>query len=153
MKLDDIEITLVTFNLGKELFGIQLHQLREIIRLPEIIHIPNAPSFIEGIINLRGSVVCVMDLHKRLNIEKVAEKKSKRIIIVDIVNRTVGLIVDKVNEVVYLQSSKVEPIPPEMSTLDTRFLKGVGKFQDQFILVVDIDKMLSTDELLKLDKK
>lgn len=150
MVLQPTELSLVTFKIGNELFGMQLHQIKEIIRIPEIIHVPNAPSFIEGIINLRGSVVCILDLHKRFDIKKEGSVKQGRVIVVDIKDRIIGLIVDRVVEVVYLNPSLIEPIPKEVSTIDTRFLNGVGKYQDKFILLINVEKMFSTEELLKL---
>lgn len=150
MVLQPTEQSLVTFRIGKELFGMDIHQIKEIIRIPEIIHVPNAPSFIEGIINLRGAVVCLLDLHRRFNIPAEETGKRGRIIIADIGERVVGLMVDAVDQVVYLAPSAIEPIPPEMSTIDTRFLKGVGKIQNHFILLINVEKMFSTEELLKL---
>ena len=145
------ELVLVSFKLGNELFGIDIHQAREVIHLCEIINVPHSPSLVEGIISLRGSVVCVLDLGRRLEKTHRNIKPSSRIIIVDIGARSLGLIVDEVREVVRLQPEQLEPIPPEMDTIDTRFLRAVGKVNGQFMLILDVDKMLSPEELLRID--
>ncbi|MBN2143800.1 MAG: purine-binding chemotaxis protein CheW [Candidatus Aureabacteria bacterium] len=153
MTASEKEISLVTFMLGKETFGVPIHQIKEIIRVREIIRVPNTPPFMEGIINLRGLVVCVMDLRKRFHIEQPEVSRFNRILIVEIKDRTVGMMVDKASEVVHLQETSIEPLPPEMKSMDTRFMKGVGKTSERFILILDVEKMFSTEELLKLEDK
>ncbi len=147
------EVTLVTFRLDKEIFGVPILQVREVIPLCDIIFVPNAPAFIEGIINLRGNAVCVMDLRKRFHMNPIPPDNAKRIMIMDVHGRTMGLIVDQVLEVLRLSDSLIDPIPSEMNTPRNRFLKGIGKSGNPFTLILDLEKMFSTEELLKLDQE
>ncbi len=142
------EIQLVTFNLGKEEYGIDINKVREIIRLVEITHVPKAPSFVEGIINLRGVVVPIIDLRKRFDIKAQSDDKQARIMVIDVNNKTLGVIVDSVAEVLRLQGENIEPAPATISSsVDTRFLKGVGKIGDNLMLLLDMDMILSKKEL------
>jgi len=146
------ELQLVTFKLGKEEYGVNIEQVREIIRVVEIIHVPKAPSFVEGLINLRGTVVSVIDLRKRFDISPCGEKENERIIVVEVQGRTIGVIVDSVSEVLRLSSKNIDDVPPTVSGVDTKFLFGVGKIGDRLMMLLDLDKILSTDELKGLDK-
>lgn len=144
------ELILVLFQIGSDHFALEVSQVREIVRIPDIIRIPNAPPFVEGIINLRGQAVCVLDLHKRFKLPTTAEKKRSRILVIDLKTRTLGLVVDTVHEVLRLPEQEFQLIPPEITSMDARFLKGVAKLNDRFILIIDAEKMFSTEELLKL---
>lgn len=148
----DRELQLVTFRLGKEEYGVNIEQVREIIRVVEIIHVPKAPSFVEGLINLRGTVVSVIDLRKRFDITPSGEKEAERIIVVEVQNRTIGVIVDSVLEVLRLSSSNIDDVPPTVSGVDTKFLFGVGKIGERLMMLLDLDKVLSTEELKGLDQ-
>ncbi len=144
------EIILVIFQIGSDLFAIEVQQIREILRIPDIIRIPNAPPFVEGIINLRGFAVCVLDLHKRFQISPSVENKGRRILVIDLKDRSLGLIVDKVHEVLHMPSGDLQRIPPELTSLESRFLKGVASINKSLVLIIDAEKMFSTEELLKL---
>ena len=144
------ELILVIFQIGSDLFAIEVQQIREILRIPDIIRIPNAPPFVEGIINLRGFAVCVLDLHKRFQLSPSTENKGHRILVIDLKNRSLGLVVDKVHEVLHLPLKDLQYLPAELTSLDARFLKGVAKIKDRFVLIIDAEKMFSTEELLKL---
>ncbi|MDX9702940.1 MAG: chemotaxis protein CheW [Candidatus Auribacterota bacterium] len=145
------ELQLVTFRLGKEEYGVNIEQVREIIRIVEIIHVPKAPAFVEGLINLRGTVVSVIDLRKRFDIVPSGEKEAERIIVVEVQNRTIGVIVDSVLEVLRLSSSNIDDVPPTVSGVDTKFLFGVGKIGERLMMLLDLDKVLSTEELKGLE--
>ncbi len=145
------ELQLVTFRLGKEEYGVNIEQVREIIRIVEIIHVPKAPAFVEGLINLRGTVVSVIDLRKRFDIIPSGEKEAERIIVVEVQNRTIGVIVDSVLEVLRLSSSNIDDVPPTVSGVDTKFLFGVGKIGERLMMLLDLDKVLSTEELKGLE--
>lgn len=150
MPLNPEELILVIFKIGSDLFAIEVQQIREILRIPDIIRIPNAPPFVEGIINLRGSAVCVLDLHKRFQMAPSTEPKSRRILVIDLKSRSLGLVVDQVHEVLHMPLTDLQGIPSELTSLDARFLKGVAKINDQFVLIIDAEKMFSTEELIKL---
>ncbi len=147
------EIQLVTFKLGKEEFGLYIEDVREINRLAEITAVPNAPSFVEGIINLRGNVIPAIDLRKRFNLETVKHGDSTRVIIVDILDKTTGLIVDSVSEVIRISKKWIEP-PPEIigTKVETEFIDGIGNLskQNRFIIILNVNKILSGDEQRQL---
>ncbi len=142
---------LVTFKLGKEEYGVSIEQVREIIRIVEIINVPKSPAFVEGLINLRGTVVAVIDLRKRFSIEPEGEEEDARIIVVEVQGRTIGVMVDSVSEVLRLSKSSIDDVPPTVSGVDAKFLFGVGKIGDRLLMLLDLDKILSSNELKGLD--
>lgn len=135
-------LQLVSFKVGTEEFGIDILKVQEIIKMLQITKVPNAPSFVEGVINLRGRIIPVIDLRGRLAIEKKANDNKSRIIVVDIHGSIIGFIVDEVNEVLRI-SKKILENPPEMvSQIDTDFITSVAKLEDRLILLLDLDNML-----------
>ena len=148
----DTESQLVTFTLGQEEYGVDISKVREINRLVEITHVPRAPGFVEGLINLRGNVVPIIDLRKRFDIKRSGDENQQRIIVVDVHGRTIGVIVDSVSEVLNLPAENIEGVPATISSgVNTQFLKGVGKIGDRLMLLLDLDSILSAEELGKLD--
>ena len=146
------ESQLVTFTLGHEEYGVDITKVREINRLVEITHVPRAPEFVEGLINLRGTVVPIIDLRKRFEIESSGDEKQHRIIVVDVHGRTIGVIVDSVSEVLNLSAENIDEVPETISSgVNSQFLKGVGKIGDRLMLLLDLDNILSADELGKLE--
>jgi purine-binding chemotaxis protein CheW len=149
------ELHLVTFRIGAELFGVPISAVQEIVRVPAIARIPQAPEFVEGVINLRGSVITVVDLRKRLNQapasnEEGWERKS-RILVIETCGRQVGVIVDEVTEVLKLQADRVEPAPPMVAGLSNQYINGLGKINDDLLILVDIQKVLTASQLTALD--
>jgi len=144
-------LQLVSFKIGNEEFGINILIVQEIIKTVQITKVPNAPVFVEGIINLRGRVIPVIDLRTRLNLEKKPQDKDTRIIVMEINSKTVGFIVDEVNEVLRIPKSITEP-PPSMVTagINSEFITAVGKLEDRLITLIDLEKVLSTDEKTQL---
>ncbi len=151
--LQEDEVQLVTFRLGKEEFGLYIEDVREINRLTEVTAVPNSPPFVEGIINLRGNVIPAVDLRKRFNLETVKHGDSTRVIIVDIQDKTTGLIVDSVSEVIRISKKWIEP-PPEIigSKVETEFIDGIGNLskQSRFIIILNVNKILSGEEQRQL---
>ncbi|MBN1916574.1 MAG: chemotaxis protein CheW [Verrucomicrobia bacterium] len=142
------ESQLVTFTLGSEEYGVDINKVREINRLTEITHVPKAPPFVEGLINLRGTVVPIIDLRKRFDIEPAGDEKQQRIIVVDIGGRTIGVIVDSVSEVLNLSAEAIDEVPATISSgVNQRFLTGVGKIGERLMLLLDLDSILSAEEL------
>ena len=148
----DTEIVqLVSFTLGEEEYGIDILKVQEINRMMEITHVPKCAYFVEGVVNLRGKVIPVLDLRKRFGLEPNNTKET-RIIVVDIDGRTVGLIVDSVSEVLRLPKETIDPTPPMISTsIDAQAIKGVGKLEDRLIIIIDIEKFLSDEEKTMLN--
>lgn len=144
------EEQLVAFQLDKEIYGVDIATVHEIIRMQEITRIPRAPSFIEGVINLRGKVIPVLDLRKRFNLPNGQYTDKTRIVVVEIPPHTVGLIVDAVSEVLRLPVEAIEPPSPVIANVDVEYLRGVGKLADRLIILLDLEKVLTKDEKTEL---
>jgi purine-binding chemotaxis protein CheW len=141
----------LTFELGQEVFALEVSYVREILELTNMTKVPKTPDFMRGVINLRGSVVPVLDLRLKFGMT-AAEKTINTCIIVVEVNidnekTVIGVLVDSVQEVFELEPEQIEP-PPRIGTqLRTDFIKGMGKKDDQFIIVLNIDKVFSAEEI------
>lgn len=145
----DQELQLVIFRLAKEEYGLPITKVQEINRLVPITKLPQTPSFMEGIINLRGRIIPVVDLRKRFQVAADEYNDDTRIIIVEVSGQTVGIIVDAVNEVVRLNSDSIEPPPPAF-VLDARYIQGVGKLDGRLLILLDIDSILTAQEEIAL---
>lgn len=145
---DASTIQLVVFKLGSERYGVETSQVKEIIRVEEITRIPNAPEFVEGVINLRGQITTIINLRKRFGMEPKEIDTNTRIIVFDHSNNTIGMMVDTVNEVKYLSTKDIDTLPSIItSRSDAKFLKGIGKLPDGLLVLIDLNKVLSEDEL------
>jgi purine-binding chemotaxis protein CheW len=145
------EIQLVTLKMDNIEFGISIDLVREIIRVSDVIKVPKAPAFVEGLINLRGSVVAVIDLRKRLDIPLPKTNQDERVIVVEIEGRTLGILVDAVSEVLSIPAGVIDEVPPTISDVNMKFLSGVAKVDERLIILLDLDKIFSTEELMVLD--
>lgn len=143
---DDQLLQLVTFRIGEEEFGVNILQVQEIIRMLDVTKVPKAPDFVEGVINLRGKVIPIIDLRKRFGLPARERDKMNRIIVVEIGATVVGFIVDAVSEVLRLPASTVEPPPPVVAGLDAEYISGVGKLDDRLLIMLDMNRLLSRDE-------
>ena len=142
------ECQLVVFTIGEEEFGVDISQVREIVRLVAITYLPKAPGFIEGVVNLRGQVLAVIDLAKRLGISSKARGETTRIIVVEVADNTVGMTVDSVSEVLRLGSEFVEEVPALIDTeVPEHFIRGVGKLKDRLLVLLDLKNILTLDEI------
>lgn len=140
-------LQLVTFRLGSEEYALDILKVQEINRMVEITSIPNAPPYVEGVINLRGKVIPVVNLRKKFGLDSKERDSQARIIVVD-VGTTVGLIVDSVSEVLRISSDTVEPPPPMTATGSSEYIKGVGKLSDRLLILLDIEKLLRNEDNL-----
>jgi len=146
-KKQDAElIQLVTFSIGEEEFGVDILKVQEIIRIMEITKVPKAPQFVEGVINLRGNVIPVIDLRKRFGLETREHDSQTRIIVIEINKMIVGFVVDSVSEVLRIPQNTVEPPPPVVSGLESEYISGVGKLEDRLLIMLDLDRLLSSEE-------
>ncbi len=135
-------LQLVTFKLDVEEFGIDILRVQEIIRIMSITKVPNSPEFVEGVINLRGRVIPVINLRKRLMLPTIEKDNKTRVIVVELSDKTVGFIVDEVNEVLRIPKSITEP-PPEMTAgIDSDYITSVGKLEDRLLILLDIEKLV-----------
>ena len=113
----------------------------------EITKVPRAPEFVEGVINLRGKVIPIIDLRRRFGLAPKAHDKNTRIIVIEINNIIVGFVVDAVSEVLRIPASTVEPPPPVVAGVDSDYISGVGKLQDRLLIMLDLDKLLSSEDM------
>ncbi|MDW7731606.1 MAG: chemotaxis protein CheW [Methanolobus sp.] len=144
-------LQLVIFQLGGEEFGVEIVKVQEIIRMPEITHIPQSPDFVEGVINLRGKIIVVVNLGKRFNLNLKDVDENSRIIVVEIGNHVVGMIVDSVNEVLRIPKSNVDPAPDlVLSQISRDYLKGVGKIDGRLLILLDLAKVLTIEEMKEI---
>ncbi|MGE4557805.1 MAG: chemotaxis protein CheW [Desulfovibrionaceae bacterium] len=139
-------IQLVTFSIGDEEFGVDILRVQEIIRMMEITKVPRAPEFVEGVINLRGKVIPIVDLRKRFGLEPHEHDKHTRIIVIEIINMIVGFVVDAVSEVLRIPANTVEPPPAVVSGLESEYISGVGKLADRLLILLDLNRLLSGEE-------
>jgi purine-binding chemotaxis protein CheW len=141
----------VTFQLGAETYGISILKLNEIIAYQSCTTIPNVPGFIRGVLNLRGIVVPVIDLRERFGMELKDYDQFTVILILDVSGRIMGLVVDMVSDVLTLNSDDVKPRPHFSTGISTEFISGMGIKDKKFIILLDVDKLLSDDELNMVD--
>ncbi len=146
------ETQLVVFRLGNEEYGVDIQQVREIIKVPEITRVPKAPEFIEGVINLRGQITPIMDLRMRLDLPESQKGEDTRIIISELEKNIVGMIVDSVSEVLRISKKNIDPTPTISTDVGVEFIKGVGKLGDRLLILLDLMKVLSKKEEKQLEK-
>ncbi|MCT4533845.1 chemotaxis protein CheW [Halodesulfovibrio sp.] len=146
-KQDDELMQLVTFSIGEEEFGVDILKVQEIIRTMEITKVPKAPDFVEGVINLRGKVIPIIDLRRRFGLSSKEHDKHTRIIVIEINNMIVGFVVDSVSEVLRIPASTVEPPPAVVAGMESEYISGVGKLQDRLLILLDLDRLLSNEDL------
>jgi purine-binding chemotaxis protein CheW len=143
-------LQLVSFNIGEEEFGVDILLVQEINKYVQITKVPNSPGFVEGVINLRGKVIPIIDLRTRLGMAKREPDKDTRIIVVELEGRTIGFIVDAVSEVLRIPASITEAPPELVAGIDSEFIKSVGKLEDRLLILIDLNKILTKDEAKKL---
>ena len=144
-------LQLVSFNLGKEEFAVDILKIQEINRMVDITGVPNSPDFVEGVINLRGKVIPVVDLRKRFGLSEEVKGKDTRIVVMDISRKIIGFIVDSVSEVLRIPAKRVEPPPPMVAGIDSEYIKGVGRLDDRLLILLDVNRVLSGSEVDMLD--
>lgn len=142
----DSERKLVVFRLGREVYGIDISAVAEISQMQDITHVPRTPPFIEGIINVRGQVLPVIDLRKRFGLEMSDLSRDSRIIQVEVGPNKLGLIVDAVTEVLPISSNMIEPTSPVISSIDTEFIQGVVKADQRLIILINLERVLTRNE-------
>src|SRR5438105_606665 len=135
---------------GRETFGVPISLVHEIVRVPEITAVPDAPDCIEGVINLRGKIVSVVDLRKRFGEREIRRTKKNRILVVEVQGKMVGLIVDAASEVLKVPPSEVEQPPEVFEEGELNYVTGVGKLKDRLVIMVDLNKILQRGELRKI---
>ena len=146
------ERQVVVFDLNEEAHGVDISQVREIIRMEEITRVPRAPEFVEGIINLRGKVNPVVDLRARFSMPSTERTDEHRIVVVDVDGQDIGMVVDAVTEVSRTPSDSIEPPSSVITTDDSEYLTGIVKTNDKLIILLDIAKVISESEASALEE-
>ncbi|HPD04906.1 MAG TPA: chemotaxis protein CheW [Spirochaetota bacterium] len=139
-------IQLVSFKLDKIEYGIDILSVHEILRIPEITRLPNAPEYIKGVINLRGNVIPVVDIRMRFGMPSVPVTELSRIIVVEIGEKLVGLMVDNVYQVIRLSRSRIDEPHELIEGISTEFINGIGRLQDRLIVILRLDNILFGEE-------
>ena len=147
---DDPILQWVTFRLDNETYGINVMQVQEVLRHTEIAPVPGAPEYVLGIINLRGNVVTVIDTRQRFGLASAEVTEQTRIVIIEADRQVVGILVDSVAEVVYLRQSEIETAPHIGTDESAKFIQGVCNKNDELLILVDLDKMMTDDEWAEL---
>jgi purine-binding chemotaxis protein CheW len=135
-------LQLVSFNIGDEEFGVDILRVQEINRMLEVTRVPNAPSYVDGVINLRGKVIPIVDLRERFGMERREHDKNTRIIVVELSGNTLGFVVDAVREVLRIPRSVTEPPPQLAGGVKDEYITAVGKLDDRLLILLDLDKII-----------
>jgi purine-binding chemotaxis protein CheW len=146
------ELQVVGFRIGDETFGVRIGSVREIVRVPEITTVPNAQDTIEGVINLRGKIIPVIDLRKRFGQTHIVTDKKNRILVVELDGKLVGLIVNSASEVLKIPPSEIESPGSVFADNESSYVTGVGKLKGRLIILLDISKLLHRPEFKKLEE-
>jgi len=141
-----MEQQLVVFDLANEHYGVDIGAVESIIKMQAITAVPRAPSFVEGVTNLRGTVLPVIDLRQRFGLQAEEETKETRIVVVEMGGATVGMVVDGVSEVLQVAEEAIEPPSPIVMTIDSTFITGIAKVDERLIILLDLGKVLSSEE-------
>ena len=141
---------LVKFVIDDESFGVEITKVREILKPQEIFKVPNTPTFIEGLLNLRGNVVTIYNLRKKFNMKEIPFDDETKIIIVSVNELLVGFIVDRVNEIIRIDDEDIQDTPSSIMSLDKKFLSGVAKINEKLVLLLDLEKVLTHQEEAKV---
>jgi purine-binding chemotaxis protein CheW len=139
-------LQLVSFNIGGEEFGVDILQVQEINRMLEVTHVPNAPEYVDGMINLRGKVIPIIDLRRRFGMPRKEKDKNTRIVVVELNGQVVGFVVDAVTEVLRIPRSVTEPPPSFVGGIHEEYITAVGKLQDRLLILLDLEKVLKDTE-------
>jgi purine-binding chemotaxis protein CheW len=156
MAEQDTQIQLVTFQISDELYGVDIMDVKEIVRVQEIRAIPNAPGYVEGLFNLRGEIIPIISLHKRFHLKKAQMGEDEELlsgfIIIDIDGMKLGVIIDKVERVVAIEAQNVQPPPQMLTGIGAEYIQGVVNRETGYLIILDIRKLFSAKELRKIEE-
>ncbi len=148
--------TYLTFTLGDEQYAVDVTKAREVLEITSITKVPRTPEFMRGVINLRGSVVPVCDMKTKFGMGQTARTVDSRVVVMEIVyggeNAVVGVLADSVQEVIELDSAQIEPPPKIGMSIDTEFIRGMGKRNEDFIIILDIDRVFSPEDMAHMEE-
>ena len=145
---------LVTFQLGEELYGVNIMDVKEIVRVQAIRAIPNAPVYVEGIFNLRSEIIPIISLHKRFHIRKLVTSEEDELlsgfVILDIDGMKLGIIIDRISRVVTIEEEQIQPPPQMFSGIGAEYIQGVVRQEDGYLIILDIRDLFNPKELQKI---
>lgn len=144
-------LQLVGFNVGREFFGVSIGAVKEIIRVPDITPVPDTPDFVEGVVNLRGRIVPVVDMRRRVGIQSAERNRGNRILVLELAGKVVGLIVDSASDIIKISEEAIEPPPDIVSSIGAEYVTGVGKLEGKLIVLLDLTRLLSAEEMRKVE--
>ena len=137
---------LIRFTVGKEEYGMDLLRVKEVIRVRQITWLPKAPSFVKGIINLRGEVIPIVDLREKFGLASAAETEQTRVIVVEVGGRPIGMTVDAASQVVRIPTDQIDPPPPVLGGFSQAYITGVGRLDDELVILLNAEAIFSADE-------
>lgn len=137
---------LVSFKLGEETYGIEITKIREIILVGEITQVPETPHYIKGLINLRSSVIPVIDLRARFSLPDAELTEESRIMVLNVGSRTTGIVVDSVSEVLRISQDQISPAPPTVASLGNEYMTGLVRLEDELLILLDVDELFGEEE-------
>jgi purine-binding chemotaxis protein CheW len=143
----------VTFTIGSEVYGVDVLKVQEIIGITEITYVPNSLPFMKGVINLRGSVVPVVDLRIKFRMQERQYDATTVIIIVEVKSRSIGMIVDAVSDVIDIAVTSIHDTPHFSTSIETDYIKNIGRKDDQLVIILNVDKILTVEEMESVKKK
>ena len=146
------KLEVVTFTLGDEEYGIDIQKVQELRGYDAVTRIANAPEFIKGVVNLRGIIVPIIDMRIRFGIGTPSYDQFTVVIVLNIAGRVVGMVVDSVSDVITLSQEQIKPAPEMGSALDTDYLIGLGTLEERMLILVDIDRLMSSEEMGLIEK-
>jgi purine-binding chemotaxis protein CheW len=156
MAEQDTQIQLVTFQISDELYGIDIMDVKEIVRVQEIRSIPNAPTYVEGLFNLRGEIIPIISLHKRFHLKRAAlgedEELLSGFVIIDLGDMKLGVIIDKIERVVAIEAADIQPPPQMLKGIGAEYIQGVVNRDAGYLIILDIRKLFSAKELKKIEE-
>ena len=141
------QLQLVTFEVGEEEFAVDILAVQEINRMMPLTRVPQSPPEVEGVINLRGKIIPVLDLRRRFEMPKGERDNNNRIVVVEVHGRVLGFVVDRVNEVLRIPKSIVDPAPTMASSIRSDFVEGVGKLEDRLLILLDLDRLFANEQV------
>jgi purine-binding chemotaxis protein CheW len=144
------DLQLVGFRIGKETFGVPIGVVHEIVRVPEITSVPDAPEYVQGVINLRGKIISIVDLRKRFGEIQIESNRKNRILVAEIDHKIIGLIVDAASEVIRLPHGEIEAPPEVFEESELKYVTGLGKLNGRLVILIDLTKVLQKGELRRL---
>ncbi len=149
------QIQLVTFQLSEELYGIDIMDVKEIVRIQEIRAIPNAPVYVEGLYNLRGEIIPIINLHKRFHLKRPALGEDAELlsgfIIIEVAGMKLGVIIDKIERVTPIEANEIQPPPQILSGIGTEYIQGVVNQKSGYLIILDIRRLFNARELQKIE--